>query len=101
MTARDLSKWWLGINLVGTVILSFAVVYAYVLARRGERGPLEYIPGLLLVILGLTINIFRHPSLVPLPFSKYALWAAVLLAGVGVVLLEIRWRRRKQAKTRK
>jgi hypothetical protein len=90
-----MDKWWLGIYLVGTAIMSFALVYAFVLARRGQRGPLEYVPGIILVIIGLGINIFGHLSIIPLPFSKYVIWPALVTVAAGVIILERKWRGEK------
>ena len=90
-----MDRWWLGIYLIGTAMMSFALVRAFVLAKRGRRGPLEYVPGIILVIIGLGMNIFRLLSLIPLPFSKYTIWAALLTMAAGVISLERKWTREK------
>ena len=81
--------------MVGAAIMSFALVNAFVLARRGQRGPLEYVSGIILVIIAVGINFFRLLSVIPLPFSKYAIWAALLTVAAGVILLERKWRGEK------
>lgn len=97
MIAYAVEKWWLVVDLLGLIIMSIAVMYAYVLDRRGQRGALQYIPGLLLIILGLAINLSRHLSVIPSRLAAYALWLAGLLTAAGVVFLEKQWRRDKKS----
>ena len=101
MIVGDLEKWWLAMSLVSLALMSFGVVRAYVLARRGERNALKYVPASLLFILGLGINISRHLSLVSPWVSEYALWMAGLIMAIAIVLVELQWRRDKKAGTRK
>jgi hypothetical protein len=101
MVVSDLEKWWLLMSLVSLAIMSFGVFRAYVLARRGERNAVKYVPASLLFILGLGINISRHLSLVSPSVSEYALWMAGLIMVIAIVLLELQWRKDKGAGTRK
>jgi len=101
VNASDLERWWLTISAVCLAIVSFGVVRAYVVARRGDRSALGYVPAYLLVIIGLAINVSRHLYLVPSWASNYGLWAAGFIAAAGVVLLEIQWRKEKKVGTRK
>jgi hydrogenase/urease accessory protein HupE len=100
MIAGNLDNWWLAIYLVGAAIMFVALVYAYVLAWRGDRGPLEYTPGVLLIILGLAINITGYLDVLPPRLSKSATWVAFLVAAIGLVFLERKWRKEKKGARR-
>lgn len=88
MIASDGERWWLVVSMITLVINVLAVIYIFYGIAAGRRKMVTYLPGVLLVILGLCLNISRHLSIIPSEFSQYALWFAVIILTIGCILIE-------------